>query len=202
MKKKITVVFIILAVIVGTVFAWRVAYSMRKSNDNLPALAALAEMTESEVNSLLPGYKINQLKEVWGEPDFSEGNTAQWQTGNLTLIVNFKNNGVVAICGLKDAGGESVETDTWAIAAHVYLDGNGFFHNGKLSYELPDGYKYAGDVINVGNIFSGKDFEGNVDGKIYLDESVTDTVYFSWAEWDEEKDGPPPFLKLELDEKN
>ena len=200
--KKITAVFIILAVIVGTVFAWRVAYSMRKSNDNLPALSSVAEMSESEVNSILPGYKIKQLKEVWGEPWFSEGNTAQWQTGNLTLIVNFKNNGVVAICGLKDAGGESVETDIWAIAAHVYLDGNGFFHNGKLSYELPEGYEYAGDVINVGNTFSGKDFEGNVDGKIYLDESVTDTVYFSWAEWDEEKDGPPPFLKLEFDEKN
>ena len=198
--KKITAVFIILAVIVGTAFAWRVAYSMRKSNDNLPALAALAEMTESEVNSLLPGYKINQLKEIWGEPDFSEENTAEWQIANVTLIVNFKNNGVVAICGLKDAGGESVEKDSWAIAAHVYLDGNGFFHNGKLSYELPEGYEYAGDVINVGNTFSGKDFEGNVDGKVYMDESIVDTAYFSWAEWDKEVDGPAPFLKLELED--
>lgn len=202
MKKKITVAFIILAAIVGAAFAWRVAYSIRKSNDNLPALSSLAEMSESEVNSILPGYKIKQLKEVWGEPDSSEENTAEWQTGNVTLIVNFKNNGVVAICGLKDAGGESVEKDSWAIAAHVYLDGNGFFHNGKLSYELPEGYEYAGDVINVGNIFSGKDFEGNVDGKIYLNEAVTEVVYFAWAEWGEEQDGPAPFLKLELEEKN
>ena len=109
--KKITVTFIVLAVIVGAVSAWRVAYSMRKSNDNLPALLSIAEMSESEVNSILPGYKINQLKEVWGEPDFSEDNTAEWKTGNVILIVNFKNNGVVAICGLKDAGGESVEED-------------------------------------------------------------------------------------------
>lgn len=86
---------------------------------------------------------------------------------------------------------------SWAIAAHVYLDGKGFFYNGKLTYELPDGYEYAGDVINVGNTFSGKDFEGNVDGRIYTNSAVSDAVYFSWAEWDEEKDGPAPFLKLE-----
>ena len=48
--------------------------------------------------------------------------------------------------------------------------------------------------------FSGRDFEGNVDGKIYLDESIEDTAYFSWAEWDEDVDGPAPFLKLELED--
>ena len=55
----------------------------------------------------------------------------------------------------------------------------------------------VGDVINVGNTSSGKDFEGNVDGKVYMNESVADTAYFSWAEWDEGVDGPAPFLKLE-----
>ena len=92
------------------------------------------------------------------------------------------------------------EPDSWAIAAHVYLDGKGYFYNGKLTYELPEGYAYAGDVINVGNIFSGKDFEGNVDGSIYTNSAVSDAVYFSWAEWDEEMDGPAPFLKLECEE--
>ena len=62
MKKKLTIAVIAVAVIVGAIFAWRVAYSMRKNTDNLPALTAIAEMSEAEVNSLLPGYKINQLK--------------------------------------------------------------------------------------------------------------------------------------------
>lgn len=91
-------------------------------------------------------------------------------------------------------------TNSWAMAAHFYLNGKGYFYNGELTYELPAGYEYVGEVINVGNIFSGGDFEGNVDGKVYLDESIEDTAYFSWAEWDEDVDGPAPFLKLELED--
>ena len=70
MKKKLTIALIV-AVIVAAIFAWRVAYSMRKNTDNLPTLTAIAEMSEAEVNSFLPGYKINQLTTVWGEPDAS-----------------------------------------------------------------------------------------------------------------------------------
>lgn len=90
--------------------------------------------------------------------------------------------------------------NSWAMAAHFYHNGKGYFHNGELTYELPAGYEYVGEVINVGNTFSGRDFEGNVDGKVYMDESVVDTAYFSWAEWDKEVDGPAPFLKLELED--
>ena len=91
-------------------------------------------------------------------------------------------------------------TNSWAMAAHFYLNGKGYFYNGELTYELPAGYEYVGEVINVGNTFSGSDFEGNVDGKVYMDESIEDTAYFSWAEWDEDVDGPAPFLKLELED--
>lgn len=107
MKKKM-IALTMIAVIAGAIFAWRIAYSVRKSNDNLPALTTIAEMSEAEVNSLLPGYKIIQLEEVWGEPDFSEDSTASWKIGNVTLVVNYKNNGVVAICGLTDENGVSV----------------------------------------------------------------------------------------------
>ena len=91
-------------------------------------------------------------------------------------------------------------SNSWAIAAHFYFNGKGYFYNGELTYELPAGYEYVGEVINVGNTFSGSDFEGNVDGKVYMDESIEDTAYFSWAEWDEDVDGPAPFLKLELED--
>ena len=108
MKKKLMIALIVIAVIAGAIFAWRAAYAMRKNTDNLPTLTAISEMSEAEVNSLLPGYKINQLKSVWGEPDVSENNTVSWEIGDITLIVNYKNNGVVAICGLKDDSGVSV----------------------------------------------------------------------------------------------
>ena len=45
--------------------------------------------------------------------------------------------------------------------------------------------------------YEGNDLEVK-DGKIYINESVSDTAYFTWAEWDEEIDGPAPFLQLEV----
>lgn len=63
MKKKWIIALI---VIVGAIFAWRIAYSMRKSTDNLPSLETVAEMEDA---SFLIGYLSNQLITVWGEPD-------------------------------------------------------------------------------------------------------------------------------------
>jgi len=108
MKKKITIVLIAAAVIVLAVFTWRIAYSLRKSNDNLPTLTMISEMSEADVNSLLIGYRIIQLREVWGDPTHSQANKDTWQIGDISLIVNYKNNGKVAICGLKNADGTSV----------------------------------------------------------------------------------------------
>ena len=52
---------------------------------------------------------IDQLREVWGKPDTSENSTACWKLGNdTTLVVSYKNNGIVAICGLKDDSGASI----------------------------------------------------------------------------------------------
>ena len=30
-------------------------------------------------------------------------------------------------------------SNSWAMAAHIYLNGKGYFHNGELTYELPAG---------------------------------------------------------------
>mgnify|MGYP000033199973 FL=1 len=109
MKKKHLILLAV--VILVCVCAWFYGYYHHKSNDNLPALASIAEMSEADVNSLLPGYKIDQLIEVWGEPDHSENNTCYWKIGDKTLIVNYKNNDVIAICGLKDKSGISVSEE-------------------------------------------------------------------------------------------
>lgn len=90
------------------------------------------------------------------------------------------------------------EPDSWAQPVHFYLHGKGYFHRGEIAYELPEGYEFAGNVLDVGEVDadSRKDFEGNADGKIYMNPSVSDIAYFSWAEWNEKADGPAPFLKL------
>ena len=109
MKKKLSVIAVIILVLAICVSAWFYGYYNHKSNDNLPTLAAIAEMSEADVNSLLPGYRIDQLRQVWGKPDTSENGTACWKIGNDTiLVVSYKNNGIVAICGLKDDSGTSI----------------------------------------------------------------------------------------------
>ena len=108
MKKKLILLLIVIAVIVGAAFAWRIGYSMRKSNDNLPTLTMVSQMSEADVNSLLIGYRIIQLREVWGDPASSKENEDIWQIGDISLIVNYKNDGKVVICGLKDSSGSSL----------------------------------------------------------------------------------------------
>lgn len=111
---------------------------------------------------------------------------------------------VLCLAGCQNSPDTPAETpdnpNARALTAHFYLDGKGYFYHGELTYELPEGYAFIANVINVGDTSSGyrKDFEGNVDGRIYMNQSVSDTAYFSWAEWNEEADGPAPFLKLEL----
>ena len=88
MKKKLSVMAVIILVLAICVSAWFYGYYNRKSNDNLPTLTAIAEMSEA---------------------DTSENSTACWKLGNdTTLVVSYKNNGIVAICGLKDDSGASI----------------------------------------------------------------------------------------------
>ena len=109
MKKKLSVMAVIILALAICVSAWFYGYYNHKSNDNLPTLTAIAEMSEADVNSLLPGYHIDQLMEVWGKPDINEVNTVCWKIrSDITLVVSYKNNGIVVICGLKDDSSASI----------------------------------------------------------------------------------------------
>ena len=109
MKKKLSVIAVTILVLAICVSTWFYGYYNRKSNDNLPTLTAIAEMSEADVNSLLPGYHIDQLREVWGKPDTSENGTIYWKIDDdATLVVSYKNNGIVAICELKDGSSASI----------------------------------------------------------------------------------------------
>ena len=85
MKKKLSVMTVIILALAICVSAWFYGYYNRKSNDNLPTLTAIAEMSEAD-----------------------EDGTVCWKIGDTTLIVSYKNNGIVAICGLKDDSGVSI----------------------------------------------------------------------------------------------
>lgn len=87
MKKKSLIVLAVVLVLAICIGAWFYGYYNHKSNDNLPPLTAISEMSEADVNSLLSGYKIIQLKEVWGAPDDDKDGTAIWEIDDVKLIV-------------------------------------------------------------------------------------------------------------------
>lgn len=82
--------------------------------------------------------------------------------------------------------------------AHFYFEGNLYSFSGETVYSIPEGYNFVGEVINVGDNFTGTDFEGNVDGYIYMSETDKTIAYFQWQEWMEVIDGKEPFLVLNL----
>ena len=66
MKKKLSVIAVIILVLAICVSAWFYGYYNHKSNDNLPTLAAIAEMSEADVNSLCLDIILTSL-ERYGE---------------------------------------------------------------------------------------------------------------------------------------
>ena len=104
MKKKTTVLIAIIAILILAAAAWFFGYYNRKSTDNLPSLAAIAQMEEAEVNRIVCGYRRGQLVEVWGSPDESSPMEDIWTIkDNITLTVNYYNNDDKAvICGLSN----------------------------------------------------------------------------------------------------
>ena len=104
MKKKLMIALIIVIVIVGAIFAWRIAYSLQKNTDNIPTLSMVSEMDDA---SFLVGYRSNQLITVWGEPDEETPTTVgttilTWRIDDDTiLIVHVGSNNKVASYELK-----------------------------------------------------------------------------------------------------
>lgn len=61
MKKKMMTILIIAAVIIGAAFAWRVAYAVQKSTDNLPTLEMVAEMDDASFLGIANRNIITEL---------------------------------------------------------------------------------------------------------------------------------------------
>lgn len=87
MKKKLTIVVAVVAVIVVSALAWRIGYAMHKSTDNLPKLTMVADMDDEAINDLLVGYRLVQLETVWDDPDEQDGKNNTWQIDDTTELV-------------------------------------------------------------------------------------------------------------------
>lgn len=81
----------------------------------------------------------------------------------------------------------SNESVQWDAPAHFTFKGNTYLYR-YSSYELPEGYIYAGKTNSLP--FS----ESNVDGIVFLNEENLDIAYFRWNTWNKMVDGPEPYL--------
>lgn len=70
------------------------------------------------------------------------------------------------------------EAPSGADNVHFYYGGITYFHRGYHVHELPDDVEYLGEVNNVGNIYTDVEFDGNVDGYIYVPKTDNSVVYF------------------------
>ena len=80
--------------------------------------------------------------------------------------------------------------------AHFYYRGSLYSFSGEIVFSLPEDFELVSEIKNVGDSFSGVDFEGNVDGYVYMSESNNSIAYFQWKNWDEAVDGKEPYLTL------
>lgn len=86
------------------------------------------------------------------------------------------------------------DSQNWLAPAHFYYNGNLYMFRGHTTYMLPNGFEFSSATNNVKNAFTGLDFDGNVDGYVYMNEKETEIAYFRWKNWDEAVDGKEPYL--------
>lgn len=86
-------------------------------------------------------------------------------------------------------------------ALFVYYEGHYYFYRGYYDKALPEGYEYAGQTNNIGMNTPEHNLDSNKYGRIYVNETVPDVIYFRWNSWDEEfEEKPEPYLILRLEE--
>ena len=108
MKKRfLPLLLILFLVLAGAAWFW--GYHHHKSTDNLPALDMAIQMDEGDLNALLSGYQLDQLKTVWGEPDqsASSGQNNTWRLPDgRGILVSSKADGTVVVAALLAPGEE------------------------------------------------------------------------------------------------
>ena len=106
MKKRL-VIPLCLAILLILAAAWLWGYRHSKSTDNLPALSIAVQMDEGDLNALLSGYQLDQLKTVWGQPaqSSSSGQNNTWRLADgRGVLVSSKADGTVVVCAIRAPG--------------------------------------------------------------------------------------------------
>ncbi len=88
MKKKLVIVLAVITVMILANVAWRIAYDKNKSNDNLPRLTRIAtDFSPEEANTLLIGYRRNQLQYMWDDPAEQQDTIDIWHIDETTTLI-------------------------------------------------------------------------------------------------------------------
>ena len=149
-KAKILIVAIIALALVPTLFL--LGYYNHKSTDNIPSLDIISQMSESEVNSILLGYNINQLVEVWGKPSAQQDNEYIWENENTTLRVNYNSQDKVTVTGFStwDCTVYAAEDNTDETRIITYLERRLDSDYGELSFTNQNTFPVTVFILHEG----------------------------------------------------
>ena len=84
--------------------------------------------------------------------------------------------------------------------ARLYYQGEEYRFTGETVYALPGTHPYE-QAILLGAVKpsgSREELTGNLDGYVYMQRNLLFPLYFSCREWDEEADGPEPYLEFSI----
>lgn len=80
----------------------------------------------------------------------------------------------------------------------VHYNNDTYIYHGKIVYELPESATYISETTYKTHFPLENNYESNREGRIYLDKSSSDIVYFQWKEWNEIEYGREPYLIMEI----
>ncbi len=101
-------------------------------------------------------------------------------TGIIVMIVCRNSQGIGI--GVNPDNSQIASTDIFLNpcdnSLYVYYEGIDYVYYGYCSNVLPEGFEYAGRANNIGENIPEHSFDSNYDGRIYINESKSDVIYF------------------------
>lgn len=71
------------------------------NKENIPTIHEVSQMEYKEVNEVLSGKEIQEIREAWGEPAERDGNEDVYQLDeSMLLMITYTDAGIVESCEL------------------------------------------------------------------------------------------------------
>lgn len=113
-------------------------FEKQRNQQNIPTLAEISQMKYEEVNEVLSGRTINELRDAWGDPIESNEYGDSWQADSSMIITvkydEYTNSGIVESCELV-CGTPLAPTDEISVA-----EVNGPY--GSVQLSIPDTWEF------------------------------------------------------------